>query len=126
MKKLFFFILAFFFSLNTFAQSDLKPIIKNEKSSFIQAAKTSTTTFQLTANESEIENLKKTAGTMSTIKLSAKKNKGNLYDCTLVIIDKTEALYVQRIFGFLGFQHFIIDGTEKSNDDLAKSLTSLK
>jgi len=126
MKKLLFCLFAALISLSSVAQSNLKPIIKNEKSSFVQTAKTSTTTFQLTANENEMESLKKTAATMSTIKLSTKKNKSNLYDCTLVIIDKPEALYVQRIFGFLGFQYFILDGEEKSKDELAKSIASLK
>jgi hypothetical protein len=126
MKKILFALTIGLFALTTNAQSTMTPTIKNEKSSFVQGSKTSATSFQLTVSDIEIKKLKEKAATMSTIKLTANKLKGGTFSCSLTIFDNTDALYVQRVFGFLGFEKFIIDGVEKSRDELAKNLSSLK
>lgn len=129
MKK----IIAFCFLVlsSTFVMSQsankLKPSIKNEKASFIQKGLECTTTFQLdNVTETQIEALKKKAATMATIKLDVTKKKGNNYSCSLITNNPASTAYVQRIFLFLEFENFEIDGTTKPSTELATTLNSLK
>ncbi|HYG53176.1 MAG TPA: hypothetical protein VD905_19890 [Flavobacteriales bacterium] len=106
--------------------SSLKPVIKNNKSSFAINGTTSKTIFQLVASDKEIQDLKKQAATMSNIKLSVNKQKTGTHTCELSINDRNDALYVQRIFSVFGFTNFIMDGAEKPVTELAATLIKLK
>ncbi|HYG49742.1 MAG TPA: hypothetical protein VD905_02515 [Flavobacteriales bacterium] len=126
MKK---FISAFIVVLLTsgvFAQSNLKPVIANAKTSFIQKGTTSTTVFTVEASSDEIKILKEQAVHITNIKLDADKQKGNVYACKLTITDRNESMYVQRIFSALGFSTFSINGVEKPVSELSATLAVLK
>ncbi|HLP13944.1 MAG TPA: hypothetical protein VK177_18575 [Flavobacteriales bacterium] len=126
MKKLILALTVVLFASNAFAQSTLKPAINSTKPVFKQEGNTSTTLFSLNATSAEIENLKTQAGTLPNVKFSADKQKGDVYNCKLVITDRNETTYVQRIFGFFGFSAFTLDGQEKELTDLGNTLGKLK
>jgi len=111
---------------SAFAQSNLKPAIHSGKTVFTQEEKTSTTVFTLQATSAEIQALKTHAETLPNIKFSADKQKGDNYNCKLIITDRNESAYVQRIFGFFGFTKFTVDGQEKELADLTNTLGNTK
>lgn len=126
MKKLTLVFTVLLIAGSVFGQSNLKPAIHSGKAAFTQDGKTSTTLFTLQATSAEIQDLKTHAATLSNIKFSAEKQKGDNYSCKLIITDRSESAYVQRIFGFFGFTKFTIDGQEKELMELNNTIAKLK